>query len=311
MSPVVFILSKIQLDQLRNDCSEYLINPPAYTIFQAKLPNLVITAYKSGKVVFQGKQAQDFINEHPYLSTTKPVESKSKKNNTIASSNLPVDFKNWSIIGADENGTGSYFGPVIVCAAYVNKNLLSSLKQMGVKDSKKMSDVHIIRIADQLKQMIPYQLLVCSPKKYNEVHKQYNMNEIKAQLFNHALLKLTNILAPKKPEAYLVDQFCESTLYYSYLKHQKECVKDGVFFATKGESHHLAVAAASIIARATFLEELNKLSQSIGITLPSGSSRQSDEVAALIIKEKGVKCLETVAKMHFKNTEKAMEIIQN
>lgn len=59
---------------------------------------------------------------------------------------------------------------------------------------------------------------------------------------------------------------------------------------TKGEQYHLAVAAASIISRASFLEELDKESAELGLTLPSGAGTKSDQVAATILKKVAKPC---------------------
>ena len=49
-------------------------------------------------------------------------------------------------IGSDEVGTGDYFGPIVVTASYVNKSDITFLEELGVKDSKKLTDKKIIKI---------------------------------------------------------------------------------------------------------------------------------------------------------------------
>lgn len=53
------------------------------------------------------------------------------------------------------------------------------------------------------------------------------------------------------PSLSVVDQFVQEKSYYHYLEGQDNVVKD-LHFETKAESKYLAVAAASVLARATF-----------------------------------------------------------
>ena len=118
------------------------------------------------------------------------------------------------------------------------------------------------------------------PEKYNEGQQVKNLNEMKALLHNQALRLLSEKIMPESPEGYLIDQFCKPELYYRYLKGQPLVDKNKTYFITKGESHHIAVAAASMIARCAFLD-------------------------AKILKHNGMDTLRKVAKLHFANTEKA------
>ena len=68
------------------------------------------------------------------------------------------------------------------------------------------------------------------------------------------------------------------------------------------------MAAASILARAEFVERLGKLSQQAGVTLPKGAGPGVDATAAAIIKEKGEAALGALAKTHFGTLAKAREL---
>ena len=91
-----------------------------------------------------------------------------------------------SVLGSDEVGNGSYFGPLTVCAAYVKRDQLAELRKLGVRDSKELKDSQIIQLADILK-TIPYKLLVLSPEKYNEIQPKYNAVRMKVALHNQAI----------------------------------------------------------------------------------------------------------------------------
>ena len=274
-----------------------------YTVFVAKVGTTTITAYQSGKVMFQGPQAEKEAARWEGTSTT-PQKKISPQTTT-----LPADFGNWSVIGSDEVGNGSYFGPVTVCAAYVDKSMISKLKALGVRDSKELTDPQIIQLSHVIKELIPYKLLIVEPKKYNEIQPNYNAVHMKVALHNQAIYLLLQELAPTKPEGILIDQFTPENNYRKYVRNEKNQVTEKLFFVTKGEQYHVAVAAASIISRAAFLEELDKESAELGFSVPSGAGSKSDQVAARILKKGGLDLLANYAKLHFANTQKAQKLL--
>lgn len=109
---------------------------------------------------------------------------------------------------------------------------------------------------------------------------------MKVALHNQAIYLLLQELAPTKPEGILIDQFTPENNYRKYVRNEKNQVTEKLFFVTKGEQYHVAVAAASIISRAAFLEELDKESAELGFSVPSGAGSKSDQVAARILKKR-------------------------
>ena len=85
-----------------------------------------------------------------------------------------------SIIGSDEVGTGDFFGPITVCAAYVRKDQLHLLKELGVQDSKNLNDDQISTIAKQIIPFLPYSLLILDNEKYNNATIWYVTRETKS-----------------------------------------------------------------------------------------------------------------------------------
>lgn len=169
-----------------------------------------------------------------------------------------------SIVGSDEVGTGDFFGPMTVVAVYVDAKQIPLLKELGVKDSKNLNDDQITAIAKQLLHVVPYSSLVLHNEKYNELFdKGNNQGKLKALLHNKAITNLLAKMAPTKPEGVLIDQFTQPDTYYKYLAKQKQVQRENVYFATKGESVHLAVAAASILARYSFVKQFDELSKKL------------------------------------------------
>ncbi|MBO1084783.1 MULTISPECIES: ribonuclease HIII [Enterococcus] len=303
MSNIILKVTTNQMNKMKEAYRPFLVQKPIpYTLFSAKKNGTTITAYTSGKVMFQGTGA-----EQEAAKWGNPLTA--KKATQTNSSSLPKDLQTLSVLGSDEVGNGSYFGPLTVCAAYVDQTQLKELRTLGVKDSKELKDGQIIQLAKVLKETIPYQLLVLPPKKYNEIQPTYNAVRMKVALHNQAIHLLLQKIAPVKPDAILIDQFTPEANFKKYARLEKNQLTEKLYFVTKGEQYHLAVAAASIISRASFLEELNKESAELGLTLPSGAGTKSDQVAATILKKGGEALLANYAKLHFANTEKAKKLV--
>jgi len=287
---------------------------PQYAKWQAKDGDTVITLYESGKVVFQGKDAD--LSSDFWITTEKINSGKvdvknsgGKKKDTKKEKKEYVNPRiyNSSSIGSDEVGTGDYFGPIVVTAAYVSSENIPFLEELGVKDSKKLTDDDILNIVPKFIKQIPYESMILTNEEYNKFHSNdINMNKIKALLHNKVLYKLSNAI--KEYKYIIVDQFAESYIYFNYLKETSNVVRNITFF-TKGEDKHLAVACASLISRYIFIKEFDKLSKSVGIDLPKGAGDLVDKTGKQIIDKYGFDKLKEIAKMNFKNTDKIKEIV--
>ena len=285
---------------------------PQYAKWQAKDGDTVITLYESGKVVFQGKDAD--LSSDFWITTEKinngKVDVKNSSDKKKETKKEKTEFinpriYNSSSIGSDEVGTGDYFGPIVVTAAYVSKENIPFLEELGVKDSKKLTDHDILNIVPKFIKQIPYESMILTNEEYNKFYSNdINMNKIKALLHNKVLYKLSNQI--KDYEYIIVDQFAESYIYFNYLKESSNVVRNITFF-TKGEDKHLSVACASLISRYIFIKEFDKLSKSIDIELPKGASNLVDETGKKIVEKYGFDKLKEISKLNFKNTEKIKE----
>ena len=279
-------------------------------VFAAKTPDTAVTLYKSGKVLFQGAGAQQEAANWTNASetTAKKTTATSVKAKTMGDT-LPATLSRLSVIGSDETGTGDFFGPVTVAACYVPSDKIELVRELGVKDSKQLTDDLMREIAPYLQETLIYSVLTLENIKYNDVQAQGNsQGKIKAMLHNQALRHVLRKMDGEKPTHILIDQFAQRNTYYNYLKDEPEVVRENVLFSTKAEGLHVAVAAASIIARVAFLEEMDRMSKLAGFTLPKGAGPRVDEVAARILLKSGEQSLKNLTKWHFANAEKAKRI---
>ena len=313
MSNVVLKVTMGQLKKMAVFYQDYVVKPVPHSLFTAKKNQTTITGYNSGKVLFQGQNAESEAAQWQASSEKvgdpKPPAAKNGlKKEVLSKTSLPAGFSNWSVIGSDEVGNGSYFGPLTVCAVYASAEQLPLLKNMGVQDSKALTDARIITIAKQLVQQVPHSVINLMPEKYNEVQPTMSQGKMKALLHNQVLDQLLKKIAPEKPKAILVDQFELPSTYFKHIADQKVQVKENIHFQTKGESHHLAVAAASIIARYYFLKTLADMTAASGYPIPSGAGANVDLIAAEMYREGGLELLDKYTKLHFANTQKAIRL---
>lgn len=307
---IVFKLS----DNLKSQMLEFYhdkmdLNKPPYSVFQAKEFDCVVTLYESGKVMFQGIGAD--------IEASYWIEEERIKNNRIININSkekkPTEekkfFLNVNTIGSDEVGTGDFFGPIVVTASFVAKSDFDFLTELGVRDSKKIDDTKILKIAPKIMERIPYSTYILSNTTYNKNwNENTNMNKIKALLHN----KVLNDLVKKNYDydKIVIDQFIYPQKYYEHIANAKEKVTN-ITFMTKAEDKVLSVAASSIISRYVFLKEMEKLNKEYNITIPKGAGPIVDEVGMQIAQKYGFNKLSEIAKMNFKNKDKIKNNLKN
>ncbi|MEJ5169990.1 MAG: ribonuclease HIII [Fimbriimonadales bacterium] len=199
-------------------------------------------------------------------------------------------------IGVDESGKGDFFGPLVVAACYVGREHLAELE--GVRDSKKLTDKQADQLARRILRVCPNAVVTISPAKYNELYAKIgNLNRLLAWAHGRAIEDLL-----KKQDANLIvsDQFATPELLRSRL--QTLGRRANVVSRTKAESD-LAVAAASVLARAKFLWQLGDLSKQWEIDLPKGCGRNVLDAGRRFVQKHGEANLSQVAKLHFKTRD--------
>ena len=202
-----------------------------------------------------------------------------------------------SRIGSDESGKGDYFGPLVIAAAFVTPEIEPDLKLMEVRDSKRISDGRVLELARDLRQVCKHSIVAIGPQRYNELYEKIrNLNRLLA--WGHARA-LENLLEQVTCELAIADQFGDERFILNALLEKGKRIR--LVQRPKAEED-LAVAAASILARAEFLTRLKRLSDEVGTSLPKGASPAVELAARMVVKKHGRERLSTIAKLHFKTT---------
>lgn len=282
---------------------------PPYAVFQADTGDTIVTLYESGKAMFQGVSAdieagmwesirKDKYNIDYFMDTK---DTKIKKEDQV---DIPSDIAS---VGSDEVGTGDYYGPIVVTASFVSKDNIPFLTELGVRDSKKLSDEQILKIVPKIIKKIPYKTIMLSNKEYNDNYgKDMNMNKIKAVLHNKVL---TEMVKDNDYDYIVVDQFEPEKSYYNHLSDVPNPLK-GITFITKAEDKCLSVAVSSLISRYIFIKEMDKLGDKYGIFLPKGANYYVEDVGIKLVNKYGEKILHDIAKLNFSNTNRILKEVR-
>lgn len=269
-----------------------------YAKFKASKEKTSVILYNSGKLVIQGKGTKDFIEfilEPEVLCACPFTEDRSAP----AQEFIPH-------AGMDESGKGDFFGPLVASAVFIpDKETENALIQAGVCDCKLIkSDSKLRAIASRSAMILQgkFATVCIGPEAYNQMYRSFkSINTLLAWAHARALENLLEKV-PQCKEA-IADKFGDDALIRNALGERGKRIH--LVQKVRAESD-IAVAAASILARAGFLRKLEELSENAGFPLPKGGGEQTDVPAAKLAVSGGREYLGKFAKLHFRNTYKAL-----
>lgn len=294
-----FTLTPEQQRQLADLLADSRFNPVTvpYTSAAVETGTCRVCLYTSGKCTVQGKGAADFVEFELEPKVILPTGGTGVINRLPEAPHM----------GSDESGKGDYFGPLVVCAAYVNAEIAQKMHDIGIRDCKTLSDRQVEALGSEIMRFLGsrYSVVQINPTKYNELYERVsNVNKILAWAHARAIENLLAVV-PDCPMA-LADQFGGEHLIRQALFEKGRRIK--LEQRHKAESD-IAVAAASVIARCLFLRELAVLGKTAGLhgPLPKGASAAVIETARGLFERKGPDFLKDLCKWHFKTTESLYE----
>jgi ribonuclease HIII len=296
-------LSAEQIDTLR----ELLVprgwdlGEAPYAHWRAYRDKTTVVAYRSGKLSVQGKGTAEFVQF--ILEPEVLMEARFGYEQVLAEAETPEMFLPHA--GIDESGKGDYFGPLVVAAAFVDAPVARKLLAAGVTDSKSIkSDRRIADLAATIREETrgAFSIVAIGPEAYNRLYCQFgNVNRLLAWGHARSLENLLDKVADC-PRA-ISDQFGhQSTVVRALMAKGRQIELQQ---RPRAEAD-IAVAAASVLARADFVRRLEALGEKLGQPLPKGAGNAVDVAAAALARRGGQALLSTVAKLHFRTTAKAL-----
>ena len=289
--------TKEQIDKLESHLRSqgWQFSDLQYAHWKASLNKTNVSAFNSGKVFIQGKGTKELVQF--FIEPEITGVAKFGYEDVLFESESPEQLE--PHCGIDESGKGDFFGPLIICCAYTDEYSAKKLFKLGVKDSKSIkSDKKMVSMAEEIKKVIGYKYstVTLGPEAYNKLYlKSRNLNSLLG--WGHAR-SLENLLekVPSCPTA-ISDQFSRTGSVKKALMEKGS--KVNLIERTKAESD-IAVAAASIIARAEFVTRLEKLGKEYSVELPKGASAKVIETGKKLVENFGEGVLDKVSKTHFK-----------
>lgn len=238
-----------------------------YEELRLKNKGVVLILYTSGKLLLQGKREE-------VTEIAKQLEKMGIRQKAHSSS-----FRNEKgvIIGSDESLKGDTFGGIAVAAVKADEATREKLIELGVADSKTLSDKEILALVDKIKRLTACEVRSILPEEYNSRSGTITL------LLNKLHKEVAQDLFPGK---HIVDKY-------------PGCAAGDVM-EEKADSKYVEVAAASILARAAALDQINYLSTLAGFTLPLGSTHV--KLALMELKERGLDFRKFV-KVDFQNVQ--------
>jgi ribonuclease HIII len=244
--------------------------------------------------VIQGKGAEDFV-----MFTLEPIVLKQAG---LSYEDLLNPEQAEPHVGIDESGKGDFFGPLVVASAYVDETLISKMRDLGVKDSKNItSDKKAIGLAREIRSLLDgrFAMVTIGPEAYNRLY--YKMRNVNTMLAWAHARAIENILE-KVPDCQkaISDQFgAKRQVEQALMKRGK---KIELVQRPKAESD-MAVAAASVLARAAFVRTLQQYEKQYEQPIPKGASAAVREAAVALVNNSEPEILLKTAKCHFKTTD--------
>lgn len=284
-------LDDVQMQKLREWLDKHLwaFYEVEHARFAFKGDQVNIVAYKSGKVVIQGKKTEDFVSYVLEAEITgKPELGYEEVNN-------PEWFEPHA--GLDESGKGDLFGPLVSACVIADANMVRAWRDAGIQDSKRVtSDRAIFALEKAIRSTkgVVVKLTWAGMRKYNSLYHKFNDNTNKLLAWMHAK-SLQEALKQRRVDWAMLDQFSKQPLVQGYFKDDPVEVR----MMTKAESDPV-VAAASICARAEYVRQMEALSELFGEPLMRGASASAKAQGKALVEKLGADALGDYAKLHFR-----------
>lgn len=289
-------LTEEQKNKLRQylETNGFSFETRPYQEFLARKDTVVVNLYTSGKVVFGGSNKAGIQEIKDFLLSIGSVEVTEKEKEYP-----PIEVAG-TRIGTDEAGKGDYFGPLVIAGVLITEDKEQELSKLGVRDSKTLREKTISNLAFDIRRILnreDYEVIWISPATYNILYQKLgNLNSILG--WGHARA-IENLLSTGKYcKVAIADQFGDQRYIENALMRKGREIE--LLQMPKAE-RDLAVAAASIIARDTFVCKLREIGERYGTVFPKGSS-DVVEFGKQFVKDYGVDALLHVAKIHFSIT---------
>jgi ribonuclease HIII len=258
-----------------------------------------VNVYTSGKTSTGGKPSPLLA----LLEDWRLTQAATEKRSSDPTRSAGTEPDGTPRVGTDEAGKGDYFGPLVVAGVRIlGEKEARKLQEIGARDSKTLSVLGATNLARGILDSVGQEntrVVVLDPREYEARRRAVGNNvnkllaEVNVQIFDELKAQV---------ELFVVDEFAKAA--HSYIAPR---LPPGVRLVVRPRAEDdVAVAAASVLARARYLEEMDALSAKVGFELPRGATHVLG-AARRVVEERGPEGLAEVAKVHFGTTAQVLE----
>jgi ribonuclease HII len=175
------------------------------------------------------------------------------------------------VLGIDDSGRGPIIGPMILAGCLVTTEAHETLKKLGVRDSKQLTPLRRQVLANMIRERAEtFEITIVHPKEIDsKTGLGLNLNDLEAIKCAEIINKVNKGYGKIKV---IID--CPSpniTKWTEYLKMKIDNLSNlEISCEHKADQNHVAVSAASILAKITRDAEIEKIKEKIGENFGSG-----------------------------------------
>jgi ribonuclease HII len=151
--------------------------------------------------------------------------------------------------GIDEAGRGPVLGPMVMAVCYADDEAWAKLKHLGVKDSKSLSPYKREQMEVEIKDLCEFDVRVIRSKVIDRNTGNGKLNRLERKV---AVDMLRCVEAAK--DATII---CDGERIFRRLAH----LYPNLVAVNKGESYHVSVAAASVLAKCQRDREFERIKE--------------------------------------------------
>ncbi len=156
------------------------------------------------------------------------------------------------LLGIDEAGRGPVIGPLVIAGVEINKNRVSLLEELNIKDSKELSFLQINTLFHKIVDVSDNVYVeIISNEMLNHLMRYKTLNEIEFDV-------CCEIISKSTPTKVFVDSFFSNTAKLEEMFKSKFPSIDFIV-EHKADSKYLVVGAASIVAKYYRESEMEKI----------------------------------------------------
>ena len=186
-------------------------------------------------------------------------------------------------LGIDDAGRGPVIGPMVLAGCLLDEATETELRRLGVRDSKQLTPKRRAFLEKIIREKaISFEVIMATPDEIERMNKKgIKLNEVEAIKCAKIIDKLND--GKQKKIKVVVD--CPSVSLVKWREYLMTKIDNlsnlEISCEHKADQNHVAVSAASILAKSRREEEMDKLKKKYGLEIGSGYTSDPFTIAFL------------------------------